>query len=96
MKDTQPVINLNQTLLPSGDAFIVYPDRARRSVFSSIRLEAMRAGIEDYEMLAALARRDRAAADAIAREAVASFTDYVRDPVAFRRIEAKLIEALSR
>ncbi|HSD66487.1 MAG TPA: glycoside hydrolase domain-containing protein, partial [Vicinamibacteria bacterium] len=28
-KDTQPVINLNQTLLPSGDAFIVYPDRAR-------------------------------------------------------------------
>jgi hypothetical protein len=96
MKDTQPVINLNQTLLPSGDAFIVYPDRARRSVFSSIRLEAMRAGIEDYEMLAALARRDRAAADAIAREAVASFTDYVRDPAAFRRIEAKLIEALAR
>ncbi len=95
-KNTQPVINLNQTLLPSGDAFIVYPDRARRSVLPSIRLEAMRAGIEDYEMLQALARRDRAAADAIAGEAVRSFTDYVRDPAAFRRIEAKLIEALSR
>jgi hypothetical protein len=94
-KDTQPVINLNQTLLPSGDAFIVYPDRARLSVFSSVRLEAMRAGIEDYEMLVALARRDRAAADAIAREAVATLTDYVRDPAAFRRIEAKLIESLA-
>jgi glycosyl hydrolase family 123 len=95
MKDTQPVIDLNQTLLPSGDAFIVYPDRARLSVLPSLRLEAMRAGIEDYEMLAALSRRDRAAADALAREAVATFTDYVRDPAAFRRIEAKLLEALA-
>jgi hypothetical protein len=96
MKNTEPVINMNQTLLPSGDAFIVYPDKARLSVFASIRLEAMRAGIEDYEMLASLAKRDPAAADALAREAVASFTDYVRDPPAFRRVEAKLIEALSR
>jgi len=95
-KDTQPVINMNETLLPSGDAFIVYPDKARLSVLPSIRLEAMRAGIEDGEMLVALARRDRAAADALAREAVASFTDYVRDPAAFRRIEARLIESLSR
>jgi Domain of unknown function (DUF4091) len=93
-KNTQPVINLNQTLLPSGDAFIVYPDRARLGVLSSVRLEAMREGIEDYEMLAALGRRDRGAADALAREAVATFTEYVRDPGAFRRIEAKLIEAL--
>ena len=95
MKNTEPVINMNQTLLPSGDAFIVYPDKARLSVFASIRLEAMRAGIEDYEMLTSLARRDPAAADALAREAVASFTDYVRDAAAFRRIEAKLIEALA-
>jgi hypothetical protein len=95
LKNTQPVINMNLTLLPSGDAFVVYPDRARLSVFPSIRLEAMRAGLEDYEMLAALARRDRAAADALAGEAVATFTDYVRDPAAFRRIEAKLIDALA-
>jgi hypothetical protein len=95
MKDTQPVIELNQTLLPSGDAFIVYPDRARLSVLPSIRLEAMRAGIEDYEMLVALSRRDRAAADALAREAVGSFTDYVRDPEVFRRIETRLLEALA-
>jgi hypothetical protein len=55
----------------------------------------MRAGLEDYEMLVALARRDRSTADALAREAVASFTDYVRDPLALRRIEARLIEALA-
>jgi hypothetical protein len=96
LRNTQPVINLNQTLLPSGDAFIVYPDRARLSVFPSIRLEAMRAGIEDYEMLVAVSRRDRPSADALARAAVVSFTDYVRDPAAFRRIEAGLIEALAK
>jgi len=94
-KDTQPVINLNQTLLPAGDAYIVYPDRERLSVRPSIRLEAMRAGIEDYEMLAALGRRDRAVADALAREAVTSFTEYVRDPVRFHRIEARLVDALA-
>jgi hypothetical protein len=95
-KSTQPVINMNLTLLPSGDAYVVYPDRERLSVHPSIRLEAMRAGIEDYELLSALARRDKATADAIAREAVASFTDYVRDPAAFRRIEAELVDALAR
>ncbi len=95
MKDTQPVINLNQTLLPSGDAYIVYPDREHLSVRPSIRLEAMRAGIEDYEMLVALARRDPTAAMALAREAVPSFTDYVRDPARFRRIEARLVDALA-
>jgi hypothetical protein len=95
-KNTQPVINLNQTLLPSGDAYIVYPDKERLSVLPSIRLEAMRDGAEDFELLAQLARRDKAAADALAREAVASFTDYVRDPAAFRRIQAKLVDALWR
>jgi hypothetical protein len=72
----------------------LYPDKPRLSVFPSVRLEAMRAGLEDYEMLVALARRDRASAEAVAREAVPTFTDYVRDP-GTRRIETKPIEALA-
>jgi hypothetical protein len=94
--DTQPVINMNETLLPAGDASIVYPDRKRQSVFSSIRLEAMRAGIEDFEMLRSLSLRDGDAVEEIAVEAVSSFTEYVRDPAAFRRLEKRLLEALSR
>lgn len=94
--DTQPVIDDNAELLPSGDAFIVYPDREHLTVRSSIRFEAMRESIEDYEMLRALAARDRDAADQICASAVSSFTDYVRDPAAFRRIEQRLMEALSR
>lgn len=95
VKDTQPVIDANTQLLPSGDAFIVYPDRARKSVFSSIRLEAMREGIEDYELLRQLQRKDPVAAEQIAQAAIASFTDYIRDPRNFRELEIKLLKALS-
>lgn len=94
--DTQPVIDNNQELLPAGDAFIIYPDREHLTVRSSIRFEAMRAGIEDYEMLGALKGRDPAAADQIAASAVSSFTNYVRDVAAFRKIEQRLLEALAR
>jgi hypothetical protein len=94
--DTQPVINANRTLLPSGDAFIVYPDKARMSVYSSIRLETMLQGTEDYEMLQALKSKDPAAASRIAQEAITGLTDYVRDPQQFRTIERELLEALAK
>ena len=84
------------TLLPSGDSNIVYPDRARMSVYSSIRLETMLQGIEDYEMLTALKAKDPATASRLAQEAVAGLTDYVRDPEKFRAIERELLEALGK
>ena len=95
LKDTQPVIDANTQLLPAGDAFIVYPDRAGKSVYSSIRLEAMREGIEDYELLLVLKQKNPAAAEQLSQAAITSFTEYVRDPTAFRKIERKLLEALS-
>ncbi|MFB3923955.1 MAG: glycoside hydrolase domain-containing protein [Terriglobia bacterium] len=94
--DTQPVINANTELLPPGDAFIVYPDRANKSVFTSIRLEAMREGIEDYELLRLLNQKNPSEAEALGKAAIAGFTDYVRDPAAFRKIERRLLEELSR
>jgi glycosyl hydrolase family 123 len=94
--DTQPVIDNNTELLPPGDAFIVYPDRARQSVFSSIRLEAMREGIEDYELLTKLRVTNAGEADRIAGAAIATFTDYVRNPSEFRKVESELLQALSK
>ena len=94
--DTQPVIDANTELLPSGDAYIVYPDRERKSVYSSIRLETMLQGTEDYEMLMALKAKNPAAATRLAQEAVAGLTDYVRDPEKFRAIEKELLEALGK
>jgi hypothetical protein len=95
VKDTQPVIDANTQLLPSGDAFIVYPDRAAKSVYSSIRLETMREGIEDYELLLLLKQRNPVAAEQLSQSAITSFTEYVRDPGEFRKIERKLLQALS-
>ncbi|MGO8815031.1 MAG: glycoside hydrolase domain-containing protein [Terriglobia bacterium] len=94
--DTQPVIDANTELLPSGDAYIVYPDRERKSVYSSIRLETMLQGTEDYEMLMALKAKNPAASNRLAKEAVAGLTDYVRDPEKFRAIERELLEALGK
>jgi hypothetical protein len=95
MNDTQPVIDNNTELLPPGDAFIVYPDSAHKSVYSSIRLEAMREGIEDYELLRVLKEKNPAEADRLANQAIRSFTDYMRDVPGFRGIEHQLLEALS-
>jgi hypothetical protein len=96
LKDTQPVINMNETYLPAGDAFIVYPDSARRSFYSSIRLESMREGIEDYELLRVLAKQNPAEADRLAKESITSFTEYVRDPAVFRKIQRRLLEEASK
>jgi len=96
VKDTQPVIDANTQLLPAGDAFIVYPDRVGKSVYSSIRLETMREGIEDYELLRQLQQRDPVKAEQLSQAAITSFTDYVRDPAKFRALETKLLQALSQ
>jgi hypothetical protein len=95
MNDTQPVIDNNTELLPPGDAFIVFPDPAHSSVYSSIRLEAMREGIEDYELLRVLKEKNPAEADRLVNQAIRSFTDYVRDVPGFRGIEHQLLEVLS-
>jgi len=42
--------------LPAGDDAIVYPDPKHDGVFVSVRLEVMREGIEDYELLMESAR----------------------------------------
>jgi len=91
LKDTQPVINEGRTYLPPGDAFITYP--ARMGLYSSIRLEQMREGIEDYALLTELDKKDRALAQKIAGEAVKTFVDYVREPSEFRVIQQKVLEA---
>lgn len=51
--DTQPLLgeSWETGIIPPGDAFIVYPDQEHESILSSIRLEAMRESIEDYELL---------------------------------------------
>jgi hypothetical protein len=79
--------------LPPGDAFITYPSRATNSILSSIRLEAMREGIEDYELLKALSAHNPQRAAELARRVMSSFTTYVHDVDSFRAIQQELLTA---
>jgi hypothetical protein len=89
--DVQPVINDNETLLPAGDNAIVYPNPSKESVLSSIRLEAMREGIEDYELLTALAKHDPEKAKRLAATAIPHITDYIRSVPKFRELQHELM-----
>jgi hypothetical protein len=78
-------------VLPAGDNAIVYPDPEHDGVFVSVRLEVMREGIEDYELLMEYARRAPERADALARTVMRTFTDYVRDATQFRKFQRELL-----
>jgi hypothetical protein len=91
--NVEPAIEEGKEVLPAGDAFITYPWREKNTIRSSIRLEAMREGIEDYELLRALAAKDPEKARALARKAIPELTDYVRDVSVFRSLQRELLAA---
>jgi hypothetical protein len=78
-------------VLPAGDDAIVYPDPEHDGVFVSVRLEVMREGIEDYELLMESARYAPDRTDALARTVMPGFTDYLRDVTQFRKFERELL-----
>lgn len=80
--------------LPAGDAWIVYP--GPDGPLASIRFEAMRDGIVDYELLSMLAERDAAAAGRLAARHVLDFDRYDTDAKQFRATRRELLERLSR
>ena len=79
------------SLLPPGDRNIVYP--GKDGPWPSLRLEAMRQGFEDLELLKALAARDAAKAEKIRRQIVRGFGDYTADPKAYRAARRALLDA---
>ncbi|MGI6295610.1 MAG: glycoside hydrolase domain-containing protein [Armatimonadota bacterium] len=91
-KDLEPNWG-GDTFLPPGDDHLVYP--SSRGPLSSIRWEAMRDGIEDYEMLKLLQKQNPKLASEICDSIVQSFTLYSLDPVAFNAARMRLIKALS-
>lgn len=80
-------------ILPGGDSWIIYPDNGR--ILSSIRLEAMRDGIVDYELLKMLESKDPGKAREGADRIIFSFTRYDNNIEAFRNHRRKLMELLS-
>jgi hypothetical protein len=89
--DVEPVHSPERSL-PPGDHCIVYPGRC--GPVDSIRFEAMRDGIEDYELLTLLAQKDPALAREISGAIIRDFDQYELDPAVFRRARRRLLESL--
>ncbi len=79
--------------LPSGDTHLIYP--GEDGPWMSIRGEAQRESVEEYEMLCVLAKSDKTKADAICARVFRSFRDVEYDVSAFRAARRELLEALS-
>lgn len=79
---------------PGGDQWIVYPRDGK--LLSSIRLEAMRDGIGDYELLSMLAERNPAAAQKLAAETILDFNRYDTDVAHFRARRLQLLRGLAK
>ncbi|OPH57711.1 hypothetical protein BC351_04135 [Paenibacillus ferrarius] len=79
--------------VPSGDTHIVYPDA--EGPMLSMRLEAMRLGVEDYELLQLLAGVNKPLADEILQSCFFSFTGVETNSVNFDLAHRRLLEAVS-
>ncbi|MFD0620828.1 DUF4091 domain-containing protein [Paenibacillus sp. GCM10027629] len=79
--------------VPAGDTHIVYP--GADGPLLSMRLEAMRSGVEDYELLQQLAAYNREAADEILNTCMTSFTEVNTDLFVFDEAYRMLLETLS-
>jgi hypothetical protein len=79
---------------PAGDACIVYPDDGK--VYSSIRFEAMRDGIADYELLKLLEKKDAKKAEELAGSIVKNMDRYDTNIASFRAKRIQLLERLAQ
>jgi len=84
----------NSVDFPAGSSWVVYP--GYNKVYSSIRYEAQRDGINDYELLHLLEQTNKAEADRLARQFIIGDEEFSEDRVAFRTARKQLLEALSR
>ena len=90
----------------NGDGQLLYPGPDMR-VLSSVRMECVRAGIQDYELLAELSRRVAVAGDlspelgararellAVPDEVVAGMTEFTDDPTMLRETRREIGELI--
>jgi hypothetical protein len=76
--------------LPAGDTHIIYP--GEDGPLSSVRFEAHRLGIEDYELLMIQRAKDPGSTDALIRRLFKNYTDYSIDITTYRKARKKLLK----
>lgn len=87
------MIGESGNVLPGGDSWIVYPKDGK--LYGSLRLEAMRDGIEDYTLLKMLQKKNPEEASRLCRSVVYDWTHYDIESSHFRDVRRKILEALS-
>lgn len=79
--------------LPAGDNCIIYP--GYRKLYSSIRFEAMRDGIDDYQLLKMVEKKDSVKARGFSNELILDFNQYDNSVTHFRKIRKQMLDFLS-
>ncbi len=91
--ETTSINTESGNILPGGDSYIVYPGYGK--LYGSIRLETMRDGIDDYELLKMLEKKYPVKAKELCRQEVYRFDLYDTDIKSFRDKRKKILELLS-
>jgi len=78
--------------LPAGDTHILYPGPT--GPLSSTRFEAFRIGIEDFELLQMMKRKDESKAEDLIRQVFRNYADYSTDVSVYRAARKALLEGL--
>jgi hypothetical protein len=81
-------------ILPGGDSWIIYPKDGK--LLSSIRFDAMRDGLVDYELFKMLEKKDPKMAGAIINKVIYGFNKYDNNIESFRNHRRQLMELLSK
>lgn len=84
--------NQKDIFFPPGDTHLSYPHGDKP--IGSMRLEMMRCGVEDYELLSLLAETHKPLADSIAEEWLPAFDCANEDITAFSKNRERLLQAL--
>jgi len=91
--DVSGMIVSSGNILPGGDCWITYP--GYKTIYPSIRLEAMRDGIVDYELLKMYGERFPAETSEMVGTTVYGFEHYDINIGAFREKRRQILEKLS-
>jgi len=87
---TAPGASANN-FLPAGDTHILYP--GEKAPLSSLRFEAHRIGIEDYELLEQLRKKNPELCQQLISKLFTSYSEYNLDLKLYRETRKRLLEA---
>lgn len=79
--------------LPAGDSHIVYP--GKKGPISSQRFEAHRIGMEDYELLYLLKKRNPELAEKLINKLFQAFDQYDKEVRDYRKVRQEVLAALN-